>query len=389
MKTKRILFGKSKVSDFRKVYIELYESREARSLFDTGVKILSEDWDNRRGEVKKRNPLAGALNNLIISKEMELLNAINSLLLKNETPTILKVRDLLTENTVLDPVFTTWCTEKLQTGNDLRATTLTQIKSVLNAINDYEPGLLIKDINLAWVEKYHRHLLRSGLQPGSTRNHHKQIRKFYRLALLHGVVSAPSPYNFFKLPNDRGKRIALTPEELQQIQDIQPRTQRLTHVKDVFLFACYTGLSFADLKGLEPKHIIHTDNQFYIMKKREKLESNEPETIIPLIAPAREILQRYEGGKLCLPVYANANYNEYLKEIAVLANIEKNLTSHVARHTFATIGLNSGIPIETVSKLLGHNSIKTTQIYAKVLRQKLTTDILKLENIVYSNKETK
>lgn len=380
MKVKRVFDGRNRSTEKKKVYIQVYESRTSRSLFDTGVKIRPSDWDIKREEVSRKHPTAAGLNSLIINKETEILQAIQKLSYEGKQLTISNLKTLLSPERIEKPFFTSWALEKLQDLPAMRPGYIKHVRSVIKSVEDYHPGLLFDQITLEWIEKYHRYLLNSGLKPGSTRNHHKQIRKFYKLAANHKIASLPSPYDNFKIPSDRGRRIALTPEEVSKIKTIQPSTSRLTHVRDVFLFACYTGLAFTDLATLEPKHIISTNSQLYIQKRRNKLNENEPDTVIPLINQAKEILQRYEGGKHCLPVYANATYNEYLKEIAALVGIEFNLTSHVARHTFATIALNSGIPIETVSKLLGHNSVKTTQIYAKILREKLTNDIKNLEN---------
>jgi integrase len=153
--------------------------------------------------------------------------------------------------------------------------------------------------------------------------------------------------------------------------------QRIGQVRDIFVFSCFTGLAYIDVKNLTEKDIkISFDEKLWIMKKRQK--TNVLSKILLLDIP-KKILKKYKGklqdGKL-LPVLTNQKMNSYLKEIADLCRIEKNLTFHLARHTFATtITLTKGVPIETVSKMLGHTSIKTTQIYARITDNKIGNDM--------------
>jgi integrase len=151
----------------------------------------------------------------------------------------------------------------------------------------------------------------------------------------------------------------------------------------MFVFSCYTGLAYIDVYELTPKNLsLGIDGGYWINTTRHKTDIPER---VPLLPPAMAIIEKYknnprvlESGRL-LPVYANQVLNNYLKEIADFCSIEKPLSFHIAHHTFATtVTLTNGVPIETVSKLLGHTSIKTTQIYAKVIEQKVSDDMLNL-----------
>lgn len=155
--------------------------------------------------------------------------------------------------------------------------------------------------------------------------------------------------------------------------------ERLERVKDIFIFSCYTGLSYIDVKELTIHQIIkRMDGKYWIHTKREKTN----ETVkIPLLPKALKIVKKYKSitemisSEVLLPLYSNQKTNSYLKEIARACGIHKNITFHVARHTFATtVMLSNGVPIETVSKLLGHAKLSTTQIYARVLEHKISED---------------
>lgn len=157
----------------------------------------------------------------------------------------------------------------------------------------------------------------------------------------------------------------------------------------MFVFSCYTGLAYVDILGLTKSSIkIGIDGNHWLIIDRAK--TNTPSRI-PLLQKALDIIEKYKkhpktiNSEKLLPIISNQKINEFLKEIGVLCNIDKNITFHLARHTFATtVTLTNGVPIETVSKMLGHKSISTTQIYSKVVEQKISTDMLilkkKLEN---------
>ena len=176
---------------------------------------------------------------------------------------------------------------------------------------------------------------------------------------------------------DRGY---LTEEELSAIMNRKFTLKRLEQVRDLFVFSCFTGLAYIDVYSLRERHIRKSfDEQLWVMKKRKKtgIQSN-----ILLLDVPKMILNKYKDklpDGMVLPVLSNQKMNAYLKEIADLSGIEKNLTFHLARHTFATtVTLSKGVPIETVSKMLGHTNMKTTQIYARITDQKIGHDMQEL-----------
>jgi site-specific recombinase XerD len=154
----------------------------------------------------------------------------------------------------------------------------------------------------------------------------------------------------------------------------------LQEVRDVYVAMCFTGYAYKDAAMLSPENIqIMIDGQRWFIKNRIKTECKENVPIFPIV---ESIIEKYKNHPLCVrnnkvfPVHSNQRFNSYLKEVADVCGINKNLTTHTARHTFATtVTLSNGVPIETVSALLGHNSIRTTQIYAKIVAQKVSDDM--------------
>jgi len=193
------------------------------------------------------------------------------------------------------------------------------------------------------------------------------------------------PFTAYKLKIQKVNREQLSEKELAAMEKKEFAIERLDMVRDLFVFCCYTGLSYVDVINLTPGHIVaSTNGEKWISTCREKtmIPVN-----VPLLPKALKILDKYKtnirslsGGKV-FPVMSNQKVNSYLKEISEVCNITKNVTFHLARHTFATtVALSNGLPIETVSKILGHTKITTTQIYAKVLERKLEEDMRNLKN---------
>ncbi|WP_026934299.1 site-specific integrase [Christiangramia echinicola] len=226
-------------------------------------------------------------------------------------------------------------------------------------------------------ESYLRNL--DGLRNNGLMKHMERFKKLMRLA-EHLDWIEKNPTKRFKLRFDSVDMVYLSKIELEKLKTQQLENPTLRLNRDIFVFACYTGLAYADVKALTKNHLqFGIDGKKWIYTRRSK--TNTP-VRIPLLGEAEKILDRYkdhpkaEQNNRLLPVYSNQKTNHYLKEIAKKAKINKKLSFHTARHTFATtVTLANGVPIETVSKLLGHTKIATTQIYARVIDTKISSDI--------------
>ena len=267
-------------------------------------------------------------------------------------------------------------------------TTEKYLNSYLNRklkVND----IYLKQLNYRFIidfEQYLRTYKNSKKQLVLANNgvmkHLERFKKMINLALkLEWIVK--NPFNQFQLKFDKYDRQYLSERELELIENTHYKNKRLEKVKDCFIFSCYTGLSYVDVKELTLNQITKgIDNNYWIFTKREKTN----ETVkIPLLPKALDIINKYKNlskstnSKTLLPLCSNQKTNVYLKEIAKDCGIHKNITFHVARHTFATtVMLSNGVPIETVSKLLGHTKLSTTQIYARVVESKISEDIQNL-----------
>ena len=237
--------------------------------------------------------------------------------------------------------------------------------------------MAVKSINDMFLRDFEVYLL---TQERVSHNTMAKFMQFFKriiiLARNNGLI-VHDPFANYKIQLKKVDRGYLTEQEMNKIIQKKFPTKRLEQVRDIFIFSCFTGLAYIDVKELTKNHIrISFDGNIWIMTKRHKTKVN---VNVPLMDIPKKILQKYEGelpDDKILPVLSNQKMNAYLKEIADVCGITKNLTFHLARHTFATtVTLSKGIPIETVSKMLGHTNIQTTQIYARITNDKISKDM--------------
>lgn len=231
------------------------------------------------------------------------------------------------------------------------------------------------------------------MENNTVMKHIQRLRKMVTLAYKMEWIEK-DPFIKFKPTYIKNERDFLREDELQDIIEKEFDIERLNLVKDLFIFSCYTGLSYIDVMNLNEDNIaIGIDGGRWIITNRQKTHNRVK---IPILGTAEELLRKYRGHiktrktKTLFPNISNQKLNAYLKEIADICGIKKNLTFHMARHTFATtITLSNGVPIETVSKLLGHTKIATTQIYARVIERKVSDDINNLKHKLQNKSEIK
>ncbi len=242
----------------------------------------------------------------------------------------------------------------------------------------------IEKVDNAFITDYDYYLRTTNkCNNNSTLKYIKNLGKIIRICLSNGWI-IKNPFVNYKGKIKTVNRVYLTEEEVQRMADKCFDIDRLSQVRDVFLFCCFTGLAYVDIKKLKISEITKgVDGGLWIFTNRQKTDTR---SAIPLLPTATQLIKKYSNHPLCintdmpLPVPSNQKMNGYLKEIAAMCGIDKILTSHIARHTFATtITLSNGVPIETVSKMLGHSSIKQTQHYAKILDLKVSADMLLLK----------
>lgn len=356
--------------------------------------IQPEKWDNKLQKVSGSSDEVKSLNLYLKTLEQQVYDAHHSIMKDKTTATASSLKSKLqgTEQRarMLVPIFQEH-NDKVETlvGQEFAPGTLERYKTSLKHTIEFlqwkysVSDIDIKDINHAFITEY-EFFLRSVRKCANNTavKYIKNFKKIVKLCISNGWLDK-DPFVNYKAKIREVEREFLSQEEIQTIYAKEFATERLNQVKDIFVFACFTGLAYIDVKQLTLSNIsMGIDGGKWIFTHRQKTETASR---IPLLPIPEELIQKYAAHPQCLnenkllPVLSNQKMNSYLKEIADVCGIQKDLTFHIARHTFATtVTLTNGVPIESVSKMLGHTNIKTTQHYAKILDKKVSEDMMVL-----------
>lgn len=358
-------------------------------------------WDSKTKRPRPRTPNASALNAYLDQVYAELLVCHKQLLseFKLITSQAIKARYLgedEQEKTLMELVdyHNTTMKTVLKSGTLKNYyTTERYLKRFLKAKIKSNDKYL-KQLSFSFIIDFEQYLRKGPsinsnqpLNNNGVMKHLERLKKLMNLALKLEWIEK-DPFVRFKLKFTKHQRDYLSESELQIFEQGELKAEYHRKTRDVFVFSCYTGLSYTDVKSLTDHNIVRgIDGDYWIFTQREKTEQPVK---IPLLDKALDIIKKYDnnaqGNAKLLPVFSNQKTNIYLKEITAIFEINKNITFHSARHTFATtVTLSNGVPIETVSKLLGHSKLSTTQVYARVIEEKVSVDMKSLRKILSYN----
>jgi site-specific recombinase XerD len=359
--------------------------------------VEAKKWSKELGKMKGTNEEARSFNSYLDILKAKVYDHQRDLIHAGIEVTAETMKDKLLNKPrkirTIIPIFQQHNTQiETLIGREYAKDTLTRYQTSLKHTQEFiqwkfnKPDIDILSIDHAFVADYDFYL-RSVRKcaNNSAVKYLKNFKKIIRICIANGWLDR-DPFVNYKTRVKQVDRVFLTQEEIDTLSRKVFIIDRLNLVRDVFLFSCYTGLAYIDVKKLTPDHLVTgIDGEKWIYTYRQK--TNTP-TRVPLLPVAAEIITKYSNhpptvnrGNL-LPILSNQKMNAYLKELAAICQINKELTFHSARHTFATtITLTNGVPIESVSKMLGHTNIRTTQHYAKILDKKLSQDIQQLKAI--------
>ncbi|SCD19246.1 Phage integrase [Proteiniphilum saccharofermentans] len=344
-------------------------------------------WNVKAGRAIGRTDEAVEVNTLIDKIRTSLFNVYNEILLSDVDVTAEKVKNHFLGSTIKDHNLLAQFkrhnedVKKLIGISKSKATyqkcEVTR-KHLTNFIKEeYNlSDISFKEINHQFIIDFEVYLLSTcKCNPNTTAKFIQFLKRMVIIAKNNGWITT-NPFANYKIRTKKVDRGYLTQHEIYTIMEKKFSTERLEKVRDIFIFSCFTGLAYIDVKNLRKSNISTSfDDRLWIMGKREKTGVNFN---IPLLDIPKNILDKYEDtlpDDKVLPVLSNQKMNGYLKEIGSICGITKDLTFHLARHTFATLTLTKGVSIESVSKMLGHTNIKTTQIYARIIDEKVSQDM--------------
>ncbi len=380
------------------IMLRLIIANEIKNI-STGVKINAQAWDAQKQRIKGGDHQAAKFNQVLVFMENQLMDCYYSLLKQMDqvkvrfvidrfqsatskpaaktTPTLLQMYDLHNEEMaqLVGKVYTNATLIKYKMSKDIMK------QFIVDTMGKQDVEL--HDVTVSFVKKHDLYLrtVRNNVTNSVTKRL-QHLKKVVRYAKQLGY-SDHNPFEFVKLSFQASSRTFLSNEELELIKSFQPIKIVHQEVKDVFLFQCYTGIAHCDLMLLTKENIqMDNSGKKWLVFKRKKTKS---EVQVPLLPIALLILSKYENSSsgLLLPVQCNQAMNRRLKELMASIGIKKNISTHVGRHSFASsVTLANGIPLEIVSKLLGHSNTVITQVYAKVLPKSVGDAMSNLEKFL-------
>lgn len=350
-----------------------------RSSFSTGKQVSVEKWDKTKQQVKGKDEETQSLNQCLRAIKAKLYQKEAELLGRGFIITAGLLRDAyfdkvetIKEKSLFD-VFTEHNQEQEKlVGNGISKATYwisVYTERLLKEFvqQKYKRGdLYLRELNLNFIQSFHSFLkIDKGMAQNSSTKHLKLLKKIINLAVANSYM-ATNPFITYKVEREPVEIDFLDKEELRKIINFDTPLPRLERAKDMFLFGCFTGLSYIDIKTLVPEHF-EKDNAGRIWIKKRRVKTGVLSRI-PLLPIAKLILDKYKGGDKLLPIQDPADINKYLKDIAILCGIKKRICFHTSRHTFAsTVTLANNISLEVVSKMLGHTNTRMTAHYAKLI----------------------
>lgn len=382
------------------IYIRLTVDGQ-RMEFSTKKFIDKSKWSPELAKMKGQNEEARSINSYLDMMRSKVLGAEMTLLHKEEPVTVENVKSIISgiykNHRTLVKVFEDHNNKMRElVGKQYAWGTLQRFEVTLNHLQNFlswksnvDDIALIK-IDHAFITEFEFYLRSVKNCANNTAvKYVRNLRKIVNICLNNDWLEK-DPFSKYEGKVYEVDKEFLTEDELKKIYSKKFMNTRLEQVRDIFIFCCFTGLAYIDVQQLKRDHIgIGIDGNRWIFKNRQKTDTSSK---IPLLPVAEELIKKYEEHPKCinedriLPVLSNQKMNSYLKEIGDVCGINKEITFHMARHTFATsVTLTNGVPIESVSKMLGHRSLRTTQHYAKIVDKRVSDDMAILKEKLSGN----
>ena len=342
--------------------------------FRTNLYLKPEHWNSRNAQVDN-HPQAHDLNSMLFEFILH-LQAIELSLWKRGIPVTLSLlKDAIRKDKPVNVTFPVFARIYVQ-ESDRKRSTKENLLTTITVLQEFRPGLDFKDITYTLLREFEVHLKEKGNSVNTIAKHLRQLRTLVNEAINQGYIPSDAyPFRKYKIKQEKGRKEFLTPDELKRLENLDV-DKKLRHVLDAFLFCCYTGLRYSDFCQLTPENIIRVNGKrwFYFKSVKTDVEVRLPLHLL-FEGKALAVLERYDIVTDFAKIGLNSEANKYLAQLATLARIRKHITYHTARHTCATLLVHQGVPITTVQKLLGHTSVRTTEVYSEVLSNTIIRDL--------------
>lgn len=342
--------------------------------FKTNIYLKPEHWDRRTSQIIV-HPQADDLNSMLFEFVLHLQGVELALWKRGVPATLSLLKDAMKKNRPVNVTFPVFAKEYVQ-HSDRRQSTKENLITTINVLQEFRPGLDFKDITYTFLKDFEVYLREKGNGINTVAKHLRQLRTLVNEAINQGYIHADAyPFRKFKIKQEKGRHEFLTPDELKKLENLEVSDRKLRHVLDAFLFCCYVGLRYSDFCQLTPANFIRVNGKKWLHFKSVKtgIELRLPLHLL-FEGKALAILDRYDITEFA-NLGSNSETNKVLAVLTGMARIKKHVTYHTARHTCATLLIHQGVPITTVQKLLGHTSVKTTEIYSEILSNTIVKDL--------------
>lgn len=344
--------------------------------FGTRIYIRPEEWDRRTSSVIG-HPNADDLNLWLYEFIVRLEELELSMWKRGITPTLLLMKNAFENHHTQDDTFKSFCISSIQKGQRKKSTQ-SNLLTTIHVINDFKSTCTWEDLNYSFIKDFEYWLSQKGYAVNTVAKHLRNLRTFINEAIAAGYLSVDAnPFSQYSIKQEKTRHRFLTPDELESMEKVC-LDGTLAHVRDMFLFCCYTGLRFSDFISLRSHHLTEQKGNVWLKIKTEKTGCHVQ---IPLYlifeGKALRILERYSSIETFTQMGSNAYVNRKLADLQQKLRITTKITFHVARHTCATLLCHQGVPITTVQKILGHSNLETTQVYSEVMADTIVRDLLK------------
>lgn len=369
----RVIWGRRKTFGMKQspVEVEIYYCRK-RKWISTGISVAKCNWSNMHHVVGRADALDA--NSKIDELYHRVIAYVRTLQVQNNPFSWSEFENYMDDGGGGDESFIKFVENLVETKNDITESTRRNHRKFSVALKEFGKIKTFEDLTYINITRYDDWLHgRNNYMQSTIASYHKYMKVYINEAIKRNLIST-SPYIGFKVSQGKSsKRKYLTTDQLSAIEKSVMATPSIERVRDMFVFQCYTGLSYSDMKKFDFQKAEKKGDLYVFRDERQKTGE---EFYIVLLPKALEILQKYSFK---LPVISNEQYNLRLKLVALYAGLKVNLTSHMGRHTYASMCINSGIKIEVLSKMLGHTNVRTTQIYEHMVNATVEDAYMVLE----------
>ena len=349
-----------------------------KAYFSTRIYLRPEDWDKRTSSVVN-HPHAADLNAWLYEQILHMEGLELAMWKKGIAPTLSQIKNAMKDHDVKDISFQSFSTNVIKNSNRKKSTQ-TNLLSTLSLMNEFRPGYTWDDLNYRFLKDWECWMRKSSYAVNTTAKHLRNLRTLINEAIAAGHLKLEAnPFQQYSIKQEKTPHRFLKPEELNAIEKLS-LTGISAHVRDAFLFCCYTGLRFSDFKRLTNEHLVKQEGKLWLIIRTEKTGSLVQ---IPLYlifkGKALKLLKRYPSLNSFAQIGDNCKVNQELKKLKEILKIRTHITFHVARHTCATLLCHYGVPITTIQKILGHQNLTTTQVYSEVMPDTIVRDLMKVK----------